>query len=62
MHTSNIYQIDRQIHKIMNKTYKIRIQEHGSVSYDIELTTEDLEWSMEQYQRNRDFFTWEIIE
>lgn len=46
----------------MNKTYKIRIQEHGSVSYDIEITTDNLEWSMEQYQRNRDFFTWEIIE
>lgn len=46
----------------MNKTYKIRIQEYGSVSYDIELTTDDIEWSMDQYQRNRKPFTWEIIE
>ena len=46
----------------MSKNYKIRIFEGGKVSYDIELTTDDLEWSMEQYQRNRDFLTWEIIE
>ena len=46
----------------MNKTYKIRIQEHGVVSYDIEITTDNIERSMEQYQRNRDFFTWKIIE
>ena len=58
----NIYQIEKRIHKIMSKNYKIRIFEGGRVSYDIELTTEDLEWSMQQYQRNRDFLTWEIIE
>jgi hypothetical protein len=46
----------------MNKNYKIRIFEHGVVSYDIEVTTDNLEWSMEQYQRNRKFLTWEIIE
>ena len=46
----------------MNKTYKIKIQEYSSVSYDIELTTKDIEWSMDQYQRNRKPFTWEIIE
>ena len=46
----------------MNKTYKIRIMEHGAVSYDIELSTDDVEWSMNQYQRNREPLTWEIIE
>jgi len=45
-----------------SKTYKIRIFEQGVVSYDIEITTENLEWSMEQYQRNRAPLTWEIIE
>ena len=28
----------------------------------LELTTEDLRWSMEQYQRNRSTFTWEVLE
>lgn len=46
----------------MNKTYKLRIFEGGRVTYDIEMTTDNLEWSMEQYQRNREFLTWEIIE
>jgi hypothetical protein len=46
----------------MNKTYKIRIVEHGSISYDIEITTDDIEWSMNEYQRNRNFLVWEIIE
>lgn len=45
----------------MNMTYKIRILEHGVVSHDIKITTDNIEWSMEQYQRNRRFFTWEII-
>ena len=46
----------------MSKNYKIKIIEGGRVSYDIELTTKDIEWSMDQYQRNRKPFTWEIIE
>lgn len=46
----------------MSKNYKIRIFEGGQVSYDIEITTDNLEWSMEQYQRNRDFLTWQIVE
>ena len=28
----------------------------------IDLTTGDIEWSMDQYRRNRDPFTWEILE
>lgn len=27
----------------------------------IEIETNDIEWSMAQYQRNRDTFNWEII-
>ena len=30
--------------------------------YVIELTTDDINWSMKQYQRNRDVFEWEILE
>ena len=53
------------------KTYKILITPHvieGEQSqiierpYTIDLTTDDINWSMEQYQRNRETFTWEILE
>ena len=30
--------------------------------YTIEITSDDINWSMEQYQRNRDAFSWEILE
>jgi hypothetical protein len=45
------------------KTYKIEITPcHATdASYIIELTTGDLEWSMDEYARNRDPFTWKII-
>ena len=46
----------------MNKKYLIEINYTNGKNDQIELTTDDLEWSMEQYQRNRDFLTWEIIE
>jgi uncharacterized protein YjbK len=29
--------------------------------YEIELETDRIDWSMEQYQRNRQPFKWEII-
>jgi len=47
----------------LTTTYNIRITPTNSkdASYDIEITTGDLDWSMSQYQRNRDAFTWEII-
>ena len=51
----------------MNK-YKIEIeylaeQKYCSTKpYIIELETDDIEWSMDQYQRNRQPFTWTIIE
>ena len=53
------------------KTYKILITPHvieGEQSqiiekpYTIEMNTDRIEWSMEQYQRNREAFTWEILE
>ena len=53
------------------KIYKILITPHvieGEQSqiierpYTIDLTTDDINWSMEQYQRNRETFTWEILE
>ena len=30
-------------------------------SYTIELVTDNIDWSMEQYQRNRESFSWEVI-
>lgn len=48
------------------KLYKIQIFESGhSGNIDwsiIKLKTNDIQWSMEQYQRNRKALTWEIIE
>ena len=50
------------------KTYKIEIKPLTNTSgrqdapYVIELTTDDINWSMKQYQRNRDVFEWEILE
>lgn len=50
------------------KTYKIEITPLTETSgrqdapYTIELTTDDINWSMKQYQRNREAFDWEILE
>ena len=50
------------------KTYKIEITPltetmgRGDAPYTIEITTDDINWSMEQYQRNREAFRWEILE
>tara|TARA_R100001198_G_C5090449_1_gene127545 strand:- start:436 stop:573 length:138 start_codon:yes stop_codon:yes gene_type:complete len=42
--------------------YKIKITEVNTLkSYKMEIKTDRLEWFMEQYQRNREAFTWEII-
>ena len=43
------------------KEYKIKITFLDGSSEIIELTTDRLEWSMEQYQRNREPLNWEII-
>jgi hypothetical protein len=48
--------------------YKIKItpiteQKFCAVKpYTIELETDDIEWSMEQYQRNRKPFQWELVQ
>ena len=50
------------------KTYKIEITPltetmgRQDAPYIIEITTDDINWSMEQYQRNREAFSWEILE
>lgn len=46
------------------KTYKIRITplNENNKPYEIELTTDRLDWSMEQYQRNRDAFDWQVVD
>jgi hypothetical protein len=53
------------------KTYKIKITPNLAIEktygredapYTIELTTDNIEWSMEQYQRNRRALNWEILE
>ena len=50
------------------KTYKIRITPltvtggRQDAPYEIELTTDRLNWSMEQYQRNRDAFDWQVVD
>lgn len=43
--------------------YRIRITPHNTLdaSYILEITTADLNWSMDQYQRNRAALTWELI-
>lgn len=50
------------------KTYKIEITPltetsgRGDAPYTIEITTDRINWSMKQYQRNREAFSWEILE
>ena len=44
----------------MMKTYKILIEYLHGGEEEIELTTDRLEWSMDQYQRNRLPFKWEL--
>ena len=43
--------------------YLIEITYHGSEASEvITLKTDDLAWSMSQYQRNRQPLTWELID
>jgi len=50
-----------------NMKYKIEItpiakQKFCAIKpYIIEIETDDLEWTMEQYQRNREPFKWKVI-
>jgi hypothetical protein len=43
------------------KEYKIKITFLDGSSDEITLTTDKLDWSMEQYQRNREPFSWQIV-
>lgn len=42
--------------------YNIKLTYLDGSTDDIEITTKDLEWSMNQYQRNREPFTWEVLD
>jgi len=45
------------------KTYLIEIMYHENHNTDvITLTTDNINWSMTQYQRNRKPFAWEILD
>jgi len=45
-----------------SKTYLIDIHYNSGGKKQIKLTTDRLNWSMEQYKRNRDFLTWRVIQ
>ena len=42
------------------KEYKIKITDKEGNTRILEILSTDIEWSMKQYQRNREPFTWEI--
>ena len=44
------------------ETYNIKITYIDGNTESLMVKTPNLSMTMEQYQRNRDFFTWEIIE
>lgn len=44
-----------------SKTYLIEINYTDGEVEQIELTTDRLDWSMEQYQRNRKTLNWKVI-
>lgn len=45
------------------KTYLIEIMYWDNHNTEeVEITTNDINWSMEQYQRNRRPFQWEILD
>ena len=41
--------------------YKILITPLEGEKYTIDIKTDNLNWSMEQYQRNRDPLNWEVL-
>lgn len=44
-----------------SKTYMIQLEYLNGDMETIELTTDRLEWSMDQYGRNREPFNWRVI-
>ena len=41
--------------------YEVLITPTDGKPYTVEIKTDDIEWSMEQYARNRSSFTYEIV-
>jgi len=46
----------------VEKTYTILITEGSGKQYTVTIKTDNIKFSMEQFQRNRPYFTWEIID
>tara|TARA_A100001037_G_scaffold303765_1_gene338643 strand:- start:9019 stop:9228 length:210 start_codon:yes stop_codon:yes gene_type:complete len=44
------------------ENYKVHVTYVNGETEIIEFNTPNLSWSMDQYQRNRDFLTWEVVE
>jgi len=43
------------------KNYNIKITDRQRNTLILEIMSTDIEWSMKQYQRNKEPFTWEIV-
>lgn len=43
------------------KKYLIQVTESNGEVFTFELETDRLDWSMEQFQRNRDRLTWKVL-
>lgn len=46
----------------VKKIYVMIVTEQDGTQHTLSLTTDNIVLSMEQYQRNRSYFTWEIID
>ena len=44
------------------KKYKVSVKYVNGETEVVEFVTPNLAWTMNQYQRNRDFLTWDVIE
>ena len=47
--------------KYINNEWTVRITPSKGEPYEIKLDTEDIDWSMDQYQRNREPLTYELF-
>lgn len=45
----------------MNKTYKVELKYLDGSTYITEMATDNIKWTMEQYQRNREPFEYTIL-
>ena len=53
----------KDLQKFKNmKTYKIKLTDKAGNERILEIMSTDIEWSIKQYQRNREPFTWDIVE